>query len=110
MALIHAEDEWLTTRWNRPDDQWPEAASPKPRTCSYCGGVHPDDVIPLLIAGWHVEPTTKNYKFYVNDPDGHSAVPPVKVYLQHWTQEQVQRADAILKARYEMERSHVKND
>ncbi|WP_448167722.1 hypothetical protein [Burkholderia ambifaria] len=100
----------MTTRWSRPDDQWPGTVA-KPRTCSYCGGVNPDDLIPLLVAGWHVEPTDKGYKFYVNSPTHLSAVPPVKVYLQHWTQEQVQRADDVLRARYDMQRDdQTRND
>jgi hypothetical protein len=35
----------------------------------------------------------------------------VKVYLQHWTQEQVQRADDVLRARYDMQRDdQTRND
>ncbi|WP_423396072.1 hypothetical protein [Burkholderia sp. LMG 21824] len=110
VAVATPEDEWRDDRWSRDDSDWPDVCTKPPRTCSYCGGVNPDDVIPLLIAGWHVEPTTKYYKFYLNDQQGQSALPPVKVYLMHWTREQVERADAVLKARYELERTHVRND
>lgn len=67
--------------------RWP--GGPKPRTCSYCGGVHPDDAVSLLKAGWHVEGTDKSYKRYLNPPSGPGPVPPVKVYVQHFGHEQI---------------------
>ena len=82
----------------RPNDHWPETL-PKPRVCSFCNTAHPDDVIPLLVAGWTFERTDKPYKFYVQPPYGQEhPSPPVKVYLTHWSQQQVMRADEVMRA------------
>lgn len=102
IGLARPYDEWRNgrERWNE-DSNWPSALS-KPRTCSYCGGAHPDDVIPLLVAGWHLETTDKPYKFYVRPSSSSESAEPtpcVKVYLMHWSQEQVMRADAVMRAR-----------
>lgn len=70
-----------------------------PRTCSFCGGAHPDDVNALLREGWLVDPTDKHYKRYLAEPDGTQPVPPVKVYTMHFTAEQVTEFNAILTAR-----------
>lgn len=96
---------WETTRWNNSNKSvWPESF-PKPRTCSFCGGVHPDDLMTLIDQGWEFEPTGKSYKSYWHPP-GYSAYmeevlknigegrdtaagahpepsPPVKLYSQH---------------------------
>lgn len=89
--------------------KWP-SGEPKPRTCSYCGGVHPDDAILLLARGWDVEATDKSYKRYLHPPGYRAAmdrmreqftfeipavefpespVPPVKVYTYHFEQAQI---------------------
>jgi hypothetical protein len=102
------------TRWLHP---W------QPRTCSFCGGAHPEDALRLLEEGWESEGTGKSYKRYLNPPGygdhvarcvaavrggqptapleaGHwSPTPPVKVYLQHWNQEQCARANALIERR-----------
>lgn len=70
--------------------RWPEGSSP-PRTCSYCGGAHPEDLIELVRSGWLVEPTDKGYKRYVNTPNGDSIVPPVKLYVPHFDADQIAR-------------------
>jgi hypothetical protein len=44
----------------------------QPRTCSFCGGIHPDDAVELLRAGWTVDCTGKSYKRYL-EPPGHRA-------------------------------------
>ncbi|MFG7180722.1 hypothetical protein ACGYQ5_14435 [Burkholderia pseudomallei] len=99
ISLARAHDEWRHDHWGScPSDFWPPAA-PKPRTCSYCHGAHPDDVIPLLVAGWHLQTTDKPYKFYLRPPSGHDPVPSVEVYLAHWSQQQVMRADEVMRAR-----------
>src|SRR3990172_1489434 len=72
-SLISIVHDWLRdkldphffggTRW---DDRYP-----KPRTCSYCGSAHPDDVVILLSMGWLPEKATgKNYKVYIHAPTG----------------------------------------
>ena len=91
----------------------------QPRTCSFCGGIHPDDAIALIEGGWEVEGTTKGYKRYLNPP-GYAAyqeaaiaalrrrdavptegrvespVPPVKLYVQHFDEAQIARFNAAL--------------
>lgn len=92
---------------------WP-AGFDTPRACSYCGGAHPDDVVRLLLAGWEVEPTDKSYKKYLHPPGyeasmletresgfkkwngPRSPVPPVKVYVYHFNQRQVDAFNAAL--------------
>jgi len=113
---------WETDRWSRPGERWPEGSKP-PRTCSYCGGVHPDDAIGLVEAGWEVEKTGKIYKRYLHPPgygrhvkklmallredmlEGDSQEPefvgpslPVKLYVMHFDQEQVERFNAAVHA------------
>jgi len=40
------------------------------RTCSYCGSMHPEDLISFVREGRaRLEGTTKNYKFYVRVPN-----------------------------------------
>jgi hypothetical protein len=100
----------------------------QPRTCSYCGGIHPDDAITLIRAGWEVDPTTKSYKRYL-EPPGYAAgqqlwreynlrngygktptgeakpvtisspVPPVKLYVMHFTPDHIGAFNAALEAR-----------
>jgi len=52
------------------------------RTCSYCGSVHPDDVLELIKEkGLGIqEKTTKNYKVYINAGTGRY----YKFYSYHW--------------------------
>lgn len=107
---------------HRDSDKWPEGFT-KPRTCSYCGSVHPDDLIALVEQGWEFDPSTKSYKSYWQPPgfiermnaalrditqlvDGRlgeprhvSPVPPVKLYHNHLRAEQADRINAMLKAR-----------
>lgn len=108
---------------------------PAPRTCSFCGGVNPEDAIVLMRDhGWEVEATGKNYKRYLNPPGckGYHAVwmqasmdartqglmgddatayirsaagerpwspvPPVKLYVQHFDEDQADRFNAVLRA------------
>lgn len=91
-----------------------------PRTCSFCGSIHPDDAIALLKDGWEVE-TAKPYKRYLNPPGmrtRHEQVcrqieskgtfdnatlpsfwhptPPVKLYTMHMTQAQVDEWNALV--------------
>lgn len=97
---------------------WPEGFDP-PRTCSFCGSVHPEDAITLLQAGWEVECTGKSYKRYLQPPGYRTAidttrqqirergqyrwagprspVPPVKLYVQHMTQQDIDRFNEALR-------------
>ena len=122
-------DTWGTTRWGVRDSDvwnWPW----HPRTCPYCGGVHPEDGLKLIREGWSVEMTTKGYKAYLhppgyaertqalfsaigNDaaiatledqyPDAWSAVPPVKIYGQHWDVAQLGELNLFIRGQRQTE-------
>lgn len=102
------------------DWRWPGEI---PRTCTYCGGIHPEDLIQLIAEGWETEGTGKNYKRYLNPPGSRartealivslrgpvrdrgkeipsvwSPTTPVKVYMMHLTEDQCLRANAAIVA------------
>jgi hypothetical protein len=57
------------------------------RTCSYCGSMHPDDVIRGMIEhSVELEPTDKNYKVYVKSTG--EGGEHGKFYFQHFSLEQ----------------------
>ena len=80
---------------------------PVPRTCSYCGGIHPEDAIMLFENGWEVESTGKDYKRYLNPPGYYNhgmresgfwhPRPPVKLYVAHFSQDQIDRFNRAIK-------------
>jgi hypothetical protein len=94
---------------------WPSGFD-KPRTCSYCGGIHPADALTLFAAGWEVEGTDKGYKRYLHPPGcgdglrplraggrtGHvaSPVPPVKLYLWHFSDADIVEWNRLVDSRY----------
>lgn len=118
--------EYMANVHRGPDnDQW-KWSLPVPRTCSFCGGIHPEDAIRLVGEGWEVDATGKDYKRYLNPPgygaycdalmgnirDGGekparvaSPTPPVKVYVMHFSDEQVERFNAALTARKNKEKA-----
>jgi hypothetical protein len=132
--LFRASLNW--TNWYSGGNRWEWKW--QPRTCSYDGGVHPEDAIRLLREGWVLEGTTKGYKSYMHPPPssyktfeeayphvyahqlckehqaGHkgeripvypwSPVPPVKLYVQHFTEEQIRRVNAVAAAQRQRER------
>ena len=101
-------------RWIGDHRHFPEGFR-KPRTCSFCGGAHPDDVMELIKAGWEVDPSDKSYKTYVHPPGNvtqtykdlernfvqdpltpmeraqriRDVTPPIKLYAQHISPEQL---------------------
>lgn len=107
-------DTWQADRWDRKDNRWNWPW--KPRTCSFCGGIHPEDAIKLLKEGWEIETTGKSYKRYLEPPGYREAMtkimrnvkarnldskdnpfenketwcptPPVKLYVAHFDQEE----------------------
>lgn len=110
----HDQDGWSNGgRWI--DFPW----SWTPRTCSFCGSVHPEDALRLLAEGWEDEMTTKRYKGYLHPP-GHrqsiavgmrkmreegikgfskrpsvsSPTPPAKFYTMHFSPEQIAKLNA----------------
>ena len=63
------------------------------RFCSFCGGAHPEDVIEATRHGAWVESTTKNYKAYLHKDEWKGR--QVKIYFQHFSEEQRERGNAI---------------
>jgi hypothetical protein len=116
-------DHWSELRWVSGFSKFP-ARHLKPRTCSYCGAGHPEDLIELVRAGWEVESTNKHYKRYIRPPGfrlfqerwtgwmlsdksipfdylGYVETnPSVKMYTQHFTKQQVEEYNAILEETY----------
>ena len=147
-------DAWETDRWAATEEhgrrekaayeaehpgstaanRWWRGPGPAPRTCSFCGGVNPEDAIALIRDhGWEVEATGKAYKRYLQPPGSRfrhatllrkmrerraaglmgdavtdavnetpsvwSPVPPVKLYVQHFTPEQIEEFNEALRAR-----------
>lgn len=108
-------DLWLTDRWGRLSTRWrrwvarPTNARPipvwpagftRPRSCSYCGGVHGEDALALLVEGWRVDPTSSEYKRFLIPPRGLGhAVPPVKLYSWHMTPHLMERWNALIDVR-----------
>jgi len=126
---IEAVDYWRKNQWGTPLSRWWERqknsdrplgklierlgirkykrlggtlwAWPwQPRTCSFCGSVHPRDAQRLFDEGWRLDRTSKRYKVYLEPPVGDrpypfpgegrpaflplfSPVPPVKLYTMH---------------------------
>lgn len=79
--------------------QWPYEM-PTPRTCTFCGGVHPDDAIALIAAGFRLAGTDKGYKHYIEVPAGNPGlVPPLKLYGNHVSQAQADAINAAIRAR-----------
>ncbi len=116
----HKPGTFFRGPWN---DRWLWSWGP-PRTCSYCGGIHPEDAIRVMQEGWEVEGTDKFYKKYINPPGTHtqheafiasikdhkrepgqgvpsvwSPAPPVKLYTDHLTQDQIDRFNEVLRER-----------
>lgn len=75
--------------------RWP---GEQPRTCSFCGGIHPDDAVALVRAGWRIDGTDKGYKRYMEPPGGHIS-PPVKLYVQHFDEQQIAAFNEAIRAR-----------
>lgn len=112
-------DHWRVGRWKERDRATRWEWEWEPRVCSFCGGVHPEDVLKLVREGWEVDPSTKRYKIYLGPPGTRTSQqallkslrahrpgpedmsdvfkrvpsvwipnPPVKIYFQHFSQEQ----------------------
>lgn len=116
--FVGRQDQWLTDRWQGGD--WPQEYGAPPRACSYCGGLHPDDAINLVNAGWEVDTNTSASKWILEPPGStalnkvlieaigshsgmedvvppHSIKPQVKFYAQHASSEQVETMLAKIK-------------
>lgn len=98
-------------RWTGESTAWPHSYA-MPRFCSYCGGIHPDDAFNLVVEGWAMTLTENHYKFFMTPDNGEQTpVPHVKLYLMHFSQEQVLRMDDVFRARrsFMVAPSEVKN-
>lgn len=121
-AMVEADPSRHRMTYSPHDREW-LGPGPLPRSCSYCGGIHPDDAIALIEAGWEVDATGKDYKRYL-EPPGTGArhlamrnalragvepkmipetVPswspvPVKLYVMHFSPTQVAQFNATLAA------------
>jgi hypothetical protein len=57
-------DEWGPWDHSEGQDHWRED-----RTCSFCGSLHPDNVMRHIRDGVQLDPTDKNYKGYLMVPN-----------------------------------------
>jgi hypothetical protein len=108
--------QYPTSTIDRHHGEWCWPHAPAPRTCSFCGSIHPEDALTLLAQGWDTEGTGKNYKKYLHAP-GYmhrmrelinnrtspitqnwtwDPTPPLKLYTYHMNQEQIDRANTII--------------
>lgn len=87
MADPLGKDWWSADKWNARDDMW--SWPWKPRACSFCGGIHPEDAIELHQEGWLIIKTDKAYKRYLEPPTNWYPVPPVQVYSYHFDASQM---------------------
>lgn len=78
--------------WNRGDGPAPDTWDWGPdgnRTCSYCGSIHPEDLLKicrlvLTDERYEIEGTTKSYKLYIKQPGVRNASEgAIKFYMQH---------------------------
>lgn len=92
VARQHAQEDAERDELHRGphNDLWLGVSAP-PRTCTYCGSIHPHDALQLLREGWSVEHTGKSYKCYLEPPKAMkwSPTPPVKCYMDHFTEAQI---------------------
>lgn len=110
--------------WRTGDEKWGVAhnkdavfpdAYEAPRTCSYCGSAHPEDVLKLLNAKWdHEKATGKEYKGYLyppgyiaqilkprgEKPDVRGTSPMVKFYTMHFDSSQLAELNAFLRSEW----------
>jgi len=61
------------------------------RACSFCGSMHPEDLLNLLANGCSISPTDKNYKIYVSPGVVAQSRREGKFYFQHFNEAQMVR-------------------
>lgn len=78
--------------FNHGDDEQPDTWDWGPdgnRTCSYCGSLHPDDLMKICALvidddRYAIEGTTKSYKVYIQQPGVRNASEgAIKFYMHH---------------------------
>ncbi len=81
-----------------PFDVWDKVGAD--RVCSFCGSMHPEDLIALIRKDGLsvIEPSTKDYKWYIKQSDIHNAGQgAIKYYKQHNTEEFVKQYNELIK-------------
>ncbi len=68
-------EDWRPLPDGQADTWRRRGRADQPRTCSYCGSLHPGDFLDLALAGAQLGPTDKDYKVYVDWPDPDAGVP-----------------------------------
>jgi hypothetical protein len=70
------------------------------RVCSFCGSMHPEDVLQLMRDGGvdRIQNTTKSYKFYIDRPEVPNAgFGAIKFYSMHFNAEQREEYNKLIK-------------
>ena len=83
---LPAGDMWRVNRdeaeWRREAKGITDSGAVSLYACNMCGGLKKDSVADLLEAGGALEPSTKDYKFYIT-PDGQIFRGHFKYYRYH---------------------------
>ena len=68
-AAVHGGGENLD-HWKPGRERWPDKFPGlwKPRSCSFCGSVHPEDALRLMAEGWEDQITDTRNKGYLHPP------------------------------------------
>lgn len=89
-------ERWTGLSRRRRPVRWPRNLQP-PRSCSFCGALHPEDAIAFVRLhggrGWRVRRSTNTRRWILPYP-GTGILrprPALKVHLQHLTGEEVER-------------------
>ena len=64
--------------------------------CTFCGGVNPEKVIELIKEGCTITGTDKYYKIYINGKNLPRGAGMAKVYLMHFSPEQITKLNQAL--------------
>lgn len=96
--IIPPPDHWVTNNWKRKGSEWPKGIK-MPRSCDYCGSVHPGDVPYLIENNFRISPSTKGYKYYIDGPS--SISPCIKLYTMHISEEHKNKINMKIKLKRE---------
>lgn len=84
------------------------------RICTFCGSLHPDDFMNLVAdatkegAEVEIEPSTKDYKVYVNRPSVKNAFEGgIKFYKQHFVGEPTEEQTATFRQAIAISRARL---
>ena len=99
-------DTGETVRCPRRDEGGPGSHFPEPDKwekigdcCSYCGSMHPDDVIAAVkkYGPQIIDSTDKSYKRYIRLPNTpNSSFGPIKLYVMHFDKLQIDTVNSLL--------------